>query len=37
MSEEKKLKIEKVDIAEGGRYGKFCMRTIRPWLWDHSR
>jgi len=32
MSEEKKLKIEKVDIAEGGRYGKFG-----PWLWYHSR
>lgn len=25
MSEEKKLKIEKVDIAEGGRYGKFVL------------
>ena len=28
MSEEKKLKIEKVDIAEGGRYGKFVCEPL---------
>lgn len=28
MSEEKKLKIEKVDIADGGRYGKFVCEPL---------